>query len=244
MARSPSSAAGLEKRELDYVLEVKGKTSAYREERRARAPAERAAVARQGARYRQERSSLRELALAAGQEGRGDGQLAGGHAREDALALFRAAGSAPRTSACATKRTRTARSCRCAGCSASGPPREPEPIKYWLSNLPADTPLKSWSARQAALADRAGLPRAKGRTRPRPLRGPLLPRLEPPRHARLGRPRLPHPGAPAPPSSQGGSLTLFGLLRELQTLLACWHGHLPHLPQRAAARPPLRAPPT
>src|SRR6266542_3099552 len=48
-------------------------------------------------------------------------------------------------------------------------------------------------AGDASLAGRARLPRAKGRPRPRPLRGPLLPRLAPPRHARLARARLPHP---------------------------------------------------
>ena len=29
------------------------------------------------------------------------------------------------------------------------------------------------------------------------------------------------------PANQGGSLTLFGVVRELQALLACWDGNCP-----------------
>ena len=48
----------------------------------------------------------------------------------------------PANITCAARRTRTVRSCRSAGCWPSGRESEDEPTKYWLSNLPADTPLK------------------------------------------------------------------------------------------------------
>ena len=37
---------------------------------------------------------------------------------------------------------RTVRSSRSAGCWLSGPKRKDEPVKYWLSNLPADTDIE------------------------------------------------------------------------------------------------------
>ena len=36
---------------------------------------------------------------------------------------------------------RTTACSRSAGCSPNGPSSKDEPVKYWLSNLPADTPL-------------------------------------------------------------------------------------------------------
>lgn len=68
------------------------------------------------------------------------------------------------------------------------------------------------------LKDALGLDHFEGRT----YRG-----LEPPRLPGLGSPQLPHPGAPPPPSSQGGGLSLFALLHELHALIACWSGSCP-----------------
>src|SRR5437763_16952285 len=65
-------------------------------------------------------------------------------------------------------------------------------------------------------------------------RRPHLPRLEPPPHASLDRARIPHPGATTAPATQGGSLTLFGVLRELQALVACWQGVCPTLATRSS----------
>src|SRR5262249_57649728 len=62
-------------------------------------------------------------------------------------------------------------------------------------------------ARSPAVDDRARLPAAEGRARPRPLRGPQLPRLPPPRRARYLRARLPHARA-ARPKSPAAGLTL------------------------------------
>jgi hypothetical protein len=51
------------------------------------------------------------------------------------------------------------------------------------------------------------------------------------------RPRLPHARPPAP-ETQGGSLSLFALLRELQTLIGLLERKLPDLQTTAAARLP------
>jgi hypothetical protein len=51
--------------------------------------------------------------------------------------------------------------------------------KYYLANLPTDTGLKTLAATIKALGLRAGSPAARVRTRPRPLRRPLMARLHP-----------------------------------------------------------------
>ena len=78
---------GLEERELSYVVDVKGGTSAYREDVQPEQPDE--AGPRPPAGAALPRGSL--LAQAAGargrQEGGGDGHLAGGHPRQDELPI-------------------------------------------------------------------------------------------------------------------------------------------------------------
>jgi SRSO17 transposase len=99
--------AGLEQRELAYVVQVKGGTSAYRADEQPIRPAYRGRGRPPVARYHAKPSALRELALAAGREA--------------------AAARCNRTSsrcACvppAADSTRPARSVPSAGCSASGP---------------------------------------------------------------------------------------------------------------------------
>jgi hypothetical protein len=51
--------------------------------------------------------------------------------------------------------------------------------------------------------------------------------MTPSRDPGRGRPRVPHPGAAAPPAIGGVGLTLWQLLGELQALLACWAGACP-----------------
>jgi hypothetical protein len=87
----------------------------------------------------------------------------------------------------------------------------------WQLFLPAGPPGKD------PLAHRARLPRAQTRTGPGPLRRPRLPRLAPPRHPHRARPGLLHPTALRPKSPCAG-LTLYAVLRELQTLLGVWTG--------------------
>ena len=72
--------------------------------------------------------------------------------------------------------------------------------KYYLSNLPADTLAQAPCRRdQGALGLRAGAPAAQGRTRPRPLRGPIMDRPAPARAHDHDRLRLP----PVPPPQPG-----------------------------------------
>ncbi|OWA04555.1 hypothetical protein B9W62_27415 [Streptomyces sp. CS113] len=52
--------------------------------------------------------------------------------------------------------------------------------------------------------------------------------MAPPRHPRLGRPRLLHPAATEPiPKRDGVGLSLYQVVRELQLLLAIWTGACP-----------------
>ena len=79
-------------------------------------------------------------------------------------------------------------------------------------------------ARQAAMDDRARLPPAQRRARPRPLRRTLLPRLVSPHRARHRRARVPHPGAHRPKSPAAG-LTLPQAVRLFMPIFDCWSGH-------------------
>ena len=81
---------GLEEREISYVLDVKGSTSALAEDALRERPAYAGAGRRPAARYRRPFGSLAELALAAG-PGAARGLLARGHTRGDALTLPSAA---------------------------------------------------------------------------------------------------------------------------------------------------------
>ena len=74
--------SGLQERELQYVLDVKGDTSAYGEGVQPERPEYRAAARPPKPRYRQEPSSLKALALAAGKQAATDSHLARGHTRQ------------------------------------------------------------------------------------------------------------------------------------------------------------------
>ncbi|WP_442813647.1 transposase [Streptomyces sp. NBC_01754] len=104
------------------------------------------------------------------------------------------------------------------------PPDSAEPTDYWLSTLPADTPLREL-VRIAKIRWRVehDYRELKDGLGPGPLRGPQLPRPAPPRHPRLPRPSLLH-NAQARPKSPCTGLTLYAVLRELQALLATWTG--------------------
>ena len=107
---------------------------------------------------------------------------------------------------------------------AEWPPGEAEPTDYWLSTLPADTPLRDlvrlakirWRIEHdyRELKDGLGLDHFEGRSY-----------LGWHRHVTLAaaRPGVLHPAAPRPKSPCAG-LTLYAVLRELQTLLAVWTG--------------------
>jgi SRSO17 transposase len=129
---------GLERRELDYVVQVKGATSAYGEGVLPDAPAYSGTGRPPKRRYRAPRASLKHLALAAGPE---------------ALRTigWREGSRGPLSSRFLALRVRPAnvRLRRAAGDEelplrwlvCEWPDGEDAPVKYWLSNLPADTPL-------------------------------------------------------------------------------------------------------
>ena len=235
--------SGLVERELEYVLDVKGATSAYSEEVQPERPEWKGAGRPPKSRYRKEPSSLKELALAAGEQAAETvtwREGTRGRMTSRFLALrIRPANIQLRNNA---KKRRGTPGPVAAGRVALRQGRADQVLA--LQSPARHAAQRSRAAREAALADRARLPRAEGRARARSLRGPNLPRLEPSRYPRLDRPRVPHPGANPAPASQGGSLTLFGIVRELQALLACWQGTRPICRRELPPDHHLRAPPT
>ena len=119
---------------------------------------------------------------------------------------------------------------------AEWPTGKPEPVKYWLSNLPETTPLVElvrlgklrWRIEQdyRELKGALGLDHFEGRS---------FGGLAPPRHPGLGRPRLPHPGAAAPPETGGVGLTCGSCWASCRSCSGCWAGACP-LCRRPAPR--------
>ncbi len=106
---------------------------------------------------------------------------------------------------------------------AEWPTGATEPTDYWLSTLPAGTPIAELvRLAKNPLAHRARLPRAERRTRPGPLRRPLLARLAPPRHPRHRRPPVPHHPPADTPKIRRAGLTLYAIVGKLQRALAIW----------------------
>jgi SRSO17 transposase len=132
---------GLEERELDYVVQVKGKASAYPEEVGPERPDYRGRGRPARARYRQRPSSLRQLALAAGKQAAvglswREGSRGRMHSRFLALRI-RPANIGLRRAAHASDSELEVRWLLC-----EWPADKDEPVKYWLSNLPPDTELR------------------------------------------------------------------------------------------------------
>jgi SRSO17 transposase len=130
---------GLDDRQVGYVVEVRADTSAYREHVHPVAAPYAGKGRRPRPRYHDAPSPLKGLALAAGQQACVDliwRRGSKGPQRSRFLALrVRPAGVTPR------------RLARAAGAElplrwllVEWPPGEPEPVKYWLSNLPQATP--------------------------------------------------------------------------------------------------------
>ena len=132
---------GLEERGIAYVMDVKAATSALPEDARAERPAYQGAGRPPAARHRRPFASLRELAVA------------GGPGRARAI-TWREGARGPMSSRFVALRLRPANiKLRRAAAEAEAelpvrwllaewPAGAPEPIAYWLSNLPADTPIE------------------------------------------------------------------------------------------------------
>jgi SRSO17 transposase len=165
---------GLEERELSYVLDVKGTTSAYREDVMPSQPPKPEGRGRPpGTRYREDPSSLKELALAAGK-------------RAAVTVTWREGTRGKMSSRFLVLRVRPANIHLRRAAHNNGeelpvrwlicewPSKASEPTKYWLSNLPADTPLKElvhlgklrWRIEHdyRELKDALGLDHFEGRT--------------------------------------------------------------------------------
>jgi len=131
---------GLEQRRLAYVVQVPGTISAYPEDVVPETVPYPGRGQPSKPRYRQPRSSLRQLVLAAGEraattvawrEG-ADGQRLG--SRFVALRV--------RPAGVQLRRVARGGELPVRWLLAEWPPGEPEPVKYWLASLPADTPLE------------------------------------------------------------------------------------------------------
>jgi SRSO17 transposase len=128
---------GLEQRELDYVVQVKATTSAQPAEAVPVTPAYQGRGRPRAAHYPDKPGSLRELAQAAGRDA----------ARQ---VIWREGDRGPLSGHFIALRVRPANDAQRDDDDvlperwllAEWPPHKDEPVKYWLSNLPADTPLK------------------------------------------------------------------------------------------------------
>ncbi len=129
---------GLEQRELEYVVQVKGVTSAQPADATPITPAYAGMGRPRVARYPAKPQSLRELALAAGRE----------HVHTIG---WREGDRGPLASQFIALRVRPANDAQRQHDGvlperwllAEWPEHKDEPVKYWLSNLPADTPLET-----------------------------------------------------------------------------------------------------
>ncbi len=132
---------GLDQRELRYVLQAKGKTSAYAEQAEPTRPAYSGRGRRPTARYREQPSSLRELAVAAGKR-----RAVGLSWREGSRGRMHSRFLALRVRPANIKLRRVAHSAgeELGVCwlLCEWPSDKNEPVKYWLSNLPQDTELR------------------------------------------------------------------------------------------------------
>jgi SRSO17 transposase len=139
-ATSGSSAAGLDARQVGYVVEVRADTSAYPEHVHPTTPASTGNGRRPSLRYHHQHCSLKELALQAGQRACVDliwRRGSKGLQRGRFLALrVRPAGVVPRRQA---RQDGTELLVR--WLLVEWPTGNAAPVKYWLSNLPERTPI-------------------------------------------------------------------------------------------------------
>jgi SRSO17 transposase len=168
--------SGVEQRELSYVLDVKGTTSAYsqnvkpsqppRPEGRGRPP---------GVRYREDPSSLKDLALAAGPGATVAVTWREG-TRGEMTSRFLALRVRPANIHLRRRAHKAGEELPLRWLICEWPDGKDVPTKYWLSNLPADTPLTDlvrlgkmrWRIEHdyRELKDALGLDHFEGRTYP------------------------------------------------------------------------------
>jgi SRSO17 transposase len=130
---------GLEERELGYVVQVKGATSAFAEDVRPGSPAYAGAGRPPKARYRERRSSLREMATADGPGAATEVAWREG-TRGELRSRFLALRVRPANVGLRNRANREGAELPTAWLLCEWPEDHEEPVKYWLSNLPQDTP--------------------------------------------------------------------------------------------------------
>jgi SRSO17 transposase len=165
---------GLEDRELSYVLDVKGATSAYGEEVKPEQPPKPEGRGRPPKpRYRKDPSSLKELALAAGKKAAVTVTWREG-TRGKMTSRFLALRVRPANIRLRNNANRNGEDLPVRWLICEWPSKAAEPTKYWLSNLPEDTSLKDlvrlaklrWRIEHdyRELKDALGLDHFEGRT--------------------------------------------------------------------------------
>jgi SRSO17 transposase len=133
---------GLEQRGLAYVLDVKCATSAYSEEVKPAQPPRRPGRGRPPvARYRQEPSALKQLALSAGKKAAVTISWREG-TRGKMSSRFLALRVRPANIDLRRQAHKGGEELPVRWLICEWPSKAAEPTKYWLSNLPDDTPLK------------------------------------------------------------------------------------------------------
>jgi SRSO17 transposase len=166
--------SGLQERELSYVLDVKGTTSAYREDVMPTQPPRPEGRGRPpGLRYREDPSSLKALALAAGKKAAVKVTWREG-TRGKMSSRFLAFRVRPANIHLRHKAHKAGEELPVRWLICEWPSKASEPTKYWLSNLPLDTPLKKlihlgrlrWRIEHdyRELKDALGLDHFEGRT--------------------------------------------------------------------------------
>ncbi len=133
--------SGLEEREIDYVLEAKGDISAYGEDVEPERPAWKGNGRPPQARYRQAPSSLKTLALTAGEKAAVTVTWREG-TRGKMSSRFIALRVRPANIQLRRQAHKNSEELPVRWLLIEWPTGKDEPTKYWLSNLPADTPLE------------------------------------------------------------------------------------------------------
>ena len=165
--------SGLEERGLSYVLDIQSKASAYREDVVPELPEWKGTGRPTKPRYREDPSSLKALALAAGKKAAVTVTWREG-TRGKMTSRFLALRVRPANIKLRNEANRNGEEIPAGWLICEWPSKETEPVKYWLSNLPADTPLKDlvrlaklrWRIEHdyRELKDALGLDHFEGRT--------------------------------------------------------------------------------
>lgn len=132
--------SGLEDRGLRYVLDVKGATSAYAESVQRERPDYQGRGRPPIARYREDPSSLKDLALAAGKQATQTVTWREG-TRGKMNSRFLALRVRPANEGLRYAAHKADEDLQVCWLVCEWPSNSSEPVKYWLSNLPTDTDL-------------------------------------------------------------------------------------------------------